>query len=172
MSISQLYSVIENSIQEISEYPKVRNNTVILAKNTHSSNVRTLNINEEYFKKAIQELIYNAFKFSEVGSKIYILFEILKDNFQISFLNSPDSVSKEKNGILPEYQSLIFEPFFRISRNVFENYPTLDFGLGLCYVEKIIRNHKGSIRVVNLKNYLENNNSILIDFSIEIPFLE
>jgi len=171
MSISQLYNVIETSIQGISEYQKVRHNTVILAKNTHSSNVRTLNINEEYFKKAIQELIYNAFKFSEAGSKIYILFEILKDSFQISFLNNPDSASKEKNGILPEYQSLIFEPFFRISRNVFEEYPTLDFGLGLCYVEKIIRNHKGSIRVVNLKNYLENNNSILIDFSIEIPFL-
>jgi K+-sensing histidine kinase KdpD len=114
--------------------------------------------------------LFSAFKFSEPGSKIYILFEILKDNFHISILNTPEKDTKEQNGIPPEYQNIIFEPFFRISRLVYDKYPTLDFGLGLCHVEKIIRNHKGNIRTVNLKNSLENTGRVLIDFNIEIPF--
>ncbi len=170
MTIPQVYKLIESSIQEISEYQKIRNNIITLANNTFSSNTRKIKINEEYFKKAIQELIFNAFKFSEAGSKIYILFEIIKDSFHISILNTPEKDTKEQNGIPPEYQNIIFEPFFRISRLVYDKFPTLDFGLGLCYVEKIIRNHKGNIRVVNLKNSLENTGRFLIDFNMEIPF--
>jgi K+-sensing histidine kinase KdpD len=172
VSIKELYMIIEAAVNEVSEYRKVRGNSIIIAENTPTTNTKTLNINTDFFKKAIQELLFNAFKFSEAGSKIYILFEILKESFQISFLNTPDSKSNKQNGIGQEYHNIIFEPFFRISRYVFEAYPTLDSGLGLCYVEKIIRNHKGNIRVLNLKNYLEKNNQVLIDFSLEIPFAE
>lgn len=170
MSISQIYSIVEKSIERTAEYQKIRNNTIRLANNTFANNSRRIKINEEYFSKAIEELLFNAFKFSEPGSKIYILFEILKDNFHISILSTPERDTKEQNGIPPEYQNIIFEPFFRISRLVYDKYPTLDFGLGLCHVEKIIRNHKGNIRTVNLKNSLENTGRVLIDFNIEIPF--
>ncbi len=170
MTISDIYKIIENSIQEISGYQAVRNNVVRLSDNTFSSNTKKIKINQEYFTKAIQELLFNSFKFSEPNSKIYILFEIIKDSFHISILNTPEKDTKEQNGIPPEYQNIIFEPFFRISRLVYDKYPTLDFGLGLCYVEKIIRNHKGNIRTVNLKNSLENTGRVLIDFNMEIPF--
>ncbi len=170
ISINELHKIIEDAVNEVSKYQTVRGNSVIVADNIHTSNTKNLQINTEYFKKAVKELLYNAFKFSDEGSKIYILFEILLDSFQISLLNSPDSKSKEYNGIGKGYEIIIFEPFFRISRYVFESYPTLDFGLGLCYVEKIIQNHKGKIRVSNLKNYIEKNNQILIDFCIELPF--
>ena len=170
ISINELHKIIEDAVNEVSQYKTVRGNSVLVADNIHTSNTKNLQINTEYFKKAVKELLYNAFKFSDEGSKIYILFEILLDSFQISLLNSPDSKSKEYNGIGKGYEIIIFEPFFRISRYVFESYPTLDFGLGLCYVEKIIQNHKGKIRVSNLKNYIEKNNQILIDFCIELPF--
>jgi nitrogen fixation/metabolism regulation signal transduction histidine kinase len=59
---------------------------------------------------------------------------------------------------------------FRISRYVYESYPTLDFGLGLCTVDRILRNHKGKVRVSNLKNHIEPNKGVLINFTLEIPF--
>ncbi|MBP7284894.1 MAG: response regulator [Leptospiraceae bacterium] len=170
ITVSKIHNIIEETISENLQYEKLKNYIVRLAGNTFTSNTKKLSINIEYFKKAIQELLLNAFKFSEANSKIYILFEILKDTLEISFLNTPEKDTKEQYGIPPEYQNIIFEPFFRISKMVFENIPTLDFGLGLCYVEKIIRNHKGNIRVINLKNYLENSNRILINFSIALPF--
>ncbi|MBK6604912.1 MAG: response regulator [Leptospiraceae bacterium] len=170
MTISQLYTLIEKIVGNMSEYQQVRKNTIRLANNTFAGNTKKIKINEEYFKKALEELLFNALKFSESESKIYILFEIAKDAFHISILNTPERDTKVQNGIPREYQNIIFEPFFRISRLVYEKYPTLDFGLGLCYVEKIIRNHKGNIRTVNLKNSLENTGRVLIDFNIELPF--
>ena len=83
----------------------------------------------------IEELLFNAFKFSEPGSKIYFVRDI-KDNFHISILNTLKEIQKNKMEF-PEYQNIIFEPFFRISRLVYDKYPTLDFGLGLCHVEKL-----------------------------------
>ena len=142
MTISQLYTLIESIVGNTSEYQQVRKNTIRLANNTFTGNTKKIKINEEYFKKAVEELLFNALKFSESESKIYILFEIAKDAFHISILNTPERDTKVQNGIPREYQNIIFEPFFRISRLVYEKYPTLDFGLGLCYVEKIIRNHK------------------------------
>ncbi len=170
ISITEFHTMVSEVVQDISEYQKVRGNTIIVANDSYFSNKKSLNINTVYFKKAIQELLFNALKFSEEGSKIYIIFEVGKNGFIISFLNSPQQETKEQNGIPSEYERIIFEPFFRISKFAYEKYPTLDFGLGLCYVEKIIRNHKGSIRVLNLKNYLEQTNQILIDFSMEIPY--
>ncbi|MBK7057347.1 MAG: response regulator [Leptospiraceae bacterium] len=171
ISIQELHRIIEDVVKELIPYQSVRGNSVAVAKNIQTSNTKKIQINSDYFKKAVRELLFNAFKFSDQGSKIYILFEKINESFQISFLNSPDSKTKEQNGIGQGYENIIFEPFFRISKYVFESFPTLDFGLGLCYVEKIIQNHKGKIRVSNLKNYIEKNNQVLIDFCIELPFV-
>ena len=170
ISIGEINKLIEENVKEVSKYARIRGNTVVVAKNTNASNPIKIQMNKEYFKKAIQELLFNAFKFSEKESKIYILFEIIKESYQVSFLNTPDTKNKIQNNIEEKYQNIIFEPFFRISRYIYESYPTLDSGLGLCYVEKIIRNHKGSIRALNIKNYLENTDRLLVDFCIEIPF--
>ncbi len=169
ISIQDLYSTVEKSVEQISKYESVRGHSVVLTKNAHGSNARTLQVNRDYLIKAIEELLLNAFKFSEAGSKIFILFEMLKESVSISFLNYPDVKGKELGRINPEYQSIIFEPFFRISRYVYESFPTLDFGLGLCLVDRIIRNHKGKVQVSNLKNHFETSNTDLINFTIEIP---
>lgn len=168
-TISKLHHLIEDVMEEVAQYANQRGHSVVLTKNDFANVNRKILINEDYIRKAILELLYNAFKFSEEGSKVFILLEVLKDKLIISFLNSPDSNGKELNGILPEFQSLIFEPFFRISRYVHESYPTLDFGLGLCFVDRIIRNHHGKIKVGNIKNHM-NPNGILINFTLEILF--
>jgi K+-sensing histidine kinase KdpD len=78
------------------------------------------------------------------------------------------NVPEVQNGILgiPEaYSRVVFEPFFRICRTVQEEYKTLDFGLGLTLVEKVINKHNGKVAVENLKNYLDNKGS-LVSFKI------
>lgn len=171
ISLFDFHLFISSMLPSFQKDLSLKNNVIVLGKNPLMKKDKFLGIHREYFQKAISELIYNAMKFSANGSKIYILFEIVKENFEISVLNTPNPDSKEKDGITPEYQNIIFEPFFRISKIVYDMYPTLDFGLGLTFVEKIIRNHKGKMRVFNLKNFLENSKSQLVSFTIELPIL-
>ena len=101
----------------------------------------------------MREIVFNAFKFSKENTKIYIIMEVKSKSILISILNTPDIIGGVY-GILPEYSNIIFEPFFRISKLVFESFPTLDFGLGLTMVDKIFRKQNGKIRVNNLLSYL------------------
>ncbi len=165
LSLDQVYSIVDKTVLDLINHQSIHKNTIVVAKNKHSSNPKRISLNEEYFKKAILELLYNAFKFSDKGSKIYILFEIVKENFLISILNTPN----DQNLIGEKFQNVIFEPFFRISYYIFDTFPTLDCGLGLCFVEKLIKNHNGNIRYTNLKNHLENSKKMLADFCIELP---
>ncbi len=169
-SLTDIKKIIQEVIDENQEFIKLKEHQVKLSESNLSLSSETVDINDEYFRKAIKELILNALKFSEANTKIYFLFEISKDIFNISILNSPLKDTLEGNGIQKDFQTLIFEPFFRIVRTVHEEYGTLDFGLGLTFVEKIIRNHGGKIRITNLKNFLENNNSNLVSFTIELPY--
>ncbi len=171
ISIQDLHDIIEEATSQIAKYESIRGHSVVLTKSMSGSNSRILEVNKEYLTKAIQEILFNAFKFSEEGSKVFILLEVLKDSILISVLNYPDPKGKELGQIKPEYQSIIFEPFFRISRFVYEKFPTLDFGLGLCFVDRIIRNHKGKVSVSNLKNHFERSNGDLTNFTIEIPLI-
>ena len=173
ITMTDFHQLVKGVVKSVSQYEGIRNHTVVLTKNlTVADEKRVFAVNNEYIKKAIQELLINAFKFSDEGTKVFILYEFSKDKLIMSFLNTPDPNGKEKNGIQPEYHSILFEPFFRLSRYVYENFPTLDFGLGLCTVDTILRNHKGKVRVGTLKNHIEPNKGVFINFSIEIPFAD
>jgi DNA-binding response OmpR family regulator len=171
LSLSEIPILFQDVISDNENYQNLKGHQVKLSENKFENSSLKLSINIEYFQKVIKELLINAFKFSEPRSKIYILFEIQKESLQISFLNFPAKNTQQAAGIPTEYQQILFEPFFRLSKFVFEQYDTLDYGLGLCYAEKIIQNHKGKITISNLKNFLENNQSMLINFMIELPFL-
>ncbi len=61
--------------------------------------------------------------------------------------------SKGFEGIPFEYENLVFEPFFRLSEFTLEQFNTLDYGLGLTIVEKIIMKLGGKISVSNIVDY-------------------
>ncbi len=168
-SIKDLKNLIEDIILENKTFIENRNHQVKVSDFNIQTKIKIM-INEEYCRAMFKELLFNALKFSDANSKVYVLFETNNDSFNVSFLNTPEQNSTENQGINNEFQSLIFEPFFRISRGVHEQYETLDFGLGLTLVDKIVRNHKAKIRINNLKNFLENMNTFLISFTIEFPY--
>lgn len=175
-SISEIHSILNSISQTMNNYTNIKNQKFIICDNKFSHYRQTVRINLNYIKKAITELLFNAIKFSISNSKIYIMLEMKNTSIFISVLSSPEKDNSGVNGILPEYSNVIFEPFFRISKLVFESIPTLDFGLGLTMVDKVVRRHNGKIKATNLTSYLFTDNAgspgTLVDFEIELPVEE
>lgn len=170
--ISEVHKILNSVSEQVKDFEKMKNQTLVMCENKFKHFSYQVNINSDYLEKAFKELLFNAIKFSAHDSKIYILFEVKQDSILISFLNTPIHEG-DIYGIQPEYSNIIFEPFFRITKLVFESVPTLDFGLGLTMVDKIILRHNGKIRANNLRSYLDTNEdgspSTLVNFEIEIP---
>jgi signal transduction histidine kinase len=101
----------------------------------------------------IYNLLDNAIKYG--GSK---------PNIQVQLLNTMDNiflkVKDEGTGIAKEYQSRIFDQFFRVPKgNLHE---VKGYGLGLSYVAKVVRAHGGKITINSEKNQGS-------EFIIELP---
>ena len=143
-SCNELHVLLKQTIGEMSQYEGINNNMLILSEKKPGFDKKYLRINTEFFHRALCELFINAIKFSEIGSKIYVILDVQHEQSIISIINqSQYNEDYDIYGIPPEYANIIFEPFFRISNSVFEQYNTLDFGLGLTEVEKIIEKHDG-----------------------------
>lgn len=173
LTISEIHSLLSSIAKEMNEYRKIKNQRIIMCENNFIYYSQKVQINSEYFKKVIVELLFNAFKFSVPKSKIYIMIEINSKSVFISIMSFPEKDGTGVTGILPEYSNVVFEPFFRISKLVFESIPTLDFGLGLTMVDKVIRRHNGKIKATNLTSFLFTDEAgspgTLVDFEIELP---
>ncbi|MCP4129752.1 MAG: hypothetical protein GY754_01930, partial [bacterium] len=92
-------------------------------------------------------------------------------NMTISVISDPTPTEKGVIGIPPEYENIIFEPFFRMVSGVFEKYGTIDFGLGLTRVEKIFGKHNGRAAAGNINDSSDFSREpvIKVEFSIQIP---
>ena len=171
-SISEIHSLIGSIPKEMKEFQRLNNQMIVMCENKFSNFTQKFLINPDCIQKAIKELLFNALKFSIPESKIYIIMEVKPKALFISVLNTPIK-DEAAYGISPAYSHIIFEPFFRISKLVFESIPTLDFGLGLTMVDKIIRKHGGKIKAGNLLSYLDidsaGNPGTLVSFEIELP---
>jgi FixJ family two-component response regulator len=155
--------------ENLRSYADFKYQEIIIAENKGFSNSKKINWNEEFFLKSTRELFINAMKYSVPETKIYVIFEIKEDFFVVNFLNTPDKQHSQNEGISEDYQALVFEPFIRISKITQDNYRSLDLGLGLSMVEKVVNKHHGKIRAFNLKNFLERKNTILVSLTLEIP---
>ena len=87
---------------------------------------------------AITNVLENAVKYG--CQNITIKTEIKKDQFTISIQDDGIGIPKNK-------QPLLFEKFYRVEQGNVHNVKGL--GLGLYYVDQIIKAHKGSIKVVS-----------------------
>lgn len=170
LSITDLYDLLNESLEDLKSYFENSSIHIAVPKNNFSDRTEKIPIDKAKVQSAFRELGFNAIKFSQKDSTLYILLQLDKDNYTISFLNRPVKDQKGNFGILPEYQNLIFEPFFRISKFVYESVPTLDFGLGLTLVEKIMSVHRGKVRAFNVRNSLDQNtDGILVNMELVFP---
>ncbi|MEO5976457.1 MAG: HAMP domain-containing sensor histidine kinase [Chryseolinea sp.] len=93
---------------------------------------------EMHITNVVYNLIDNAVKYSHGDSSIEITLTELPNSIEFA-------VADHGIGILKEYQSRIFDKFFRVPTGDVHN--TKGYGLGLNYVSDVIKSHHGSIKV-------------------------
>ncbi|MBN2401763.1 MAG: response regulator [Spirochaetes bacterium] len=146
-----IYDIVKKSIEELQGLALIKSHNLILSEIKKIFNNIEVNINESYFKKLVEELIINAMKYSEKNSNIVVMVDYLDNNAVLSVINSINS--SEDDGIPMEYENIVFEPFFRKIKYVQEQYKTMDYGLGLTFVERIVKKHNGRVLIHNIKDY-------------------
>lgn len=172
VSLGEFHGIVRDLVFEMQPVTALRGHRILLSDLPGRFAGAPLKINWEYFRKSLRELLLNAMKFSPENSTIVILVECLFSRALITILNQPAQMSRdEPMGIPEEFRKVIFEPFFRLSKVVHEQYKTLEYGLGLTLVEKVVNMHHGNIRCTTVADHFLSNegNEELIAFEIELP---
>lgn len=87
---------------------------------------------------ALLNVLENAVKYG--SNTIIVKTEIVERQFAISFLDNGIGIAKNK-------QALLFEKFYRVEQGNLHN--TKGLGLGLYYVDQIVKAHQGSVNVIS-----------------------
>lgn len=150
VSVVQLRSYISEIIYtQMQDIIKVGNHTILIDENIVNK-IGFIKIHYYYFEKMLKEVLINAMKFSKSNSEILVLIFAENNWLRISILNEINPQTGT-NGIPVEYENLVFEPFIRLNKFVYESYKTPDFGLGLLLVQKIIEKHNGKVSIFNIR---------------------
>ncbi len=168
ISLMNIHKFIEDILKEYTPYSDSKFLSYDLFKTKPKYEDILFHGEINYLKMMIQELIINAIKFSEPKTKVYIICEMDGHKCKVSFLNEPLINSDYKFGIPKECSSMVFEPMVRLTKLVHEFLPTMDYGLGLTLVDKIIRRHSGSAEAYNIASHLDTS-KILTNVSFTLP---
>lgn len=103
-----------------------------------------LYIDPSYFRKAVYNLLSNAFKYTANGGEIKV--QIKRQGNDQILINIVDNGI----GIAPEHLTKIFERFFQLEYR--SSQLSLGTGIGLAFTKEIINSHKGSINVTSTPN--------------------
>lgn len=170
-SLSDLHDEISGKIKEIESRVMLRKHHVMLSEKKSFFYDFYTEINAGYFNKAIEEILINSLKFSPEGSDIMILFRKQGNLCIISVINDIVVNDMGLMGIPMGYENLVFEPFFRLTKLVYDKYKTLDYGLGLTLTQKIINKYGGTLAVSNINDYsdIKAGAKIKVECSISLP---
>jgi signal transduction histidine kinase len=105
---------------------------------TDFHNEMQLNLDAFHLTTAITNVLENAVKYG--AQTIFISTELQDNEFKISIKDDGIGIPKNK-------QSLLFDKFYRVEQGNIHNAKGL--GLGLYYVDQIIKAHKGTIKLVS-----------------------
>ncbi len=153
ISIKEFHEFIKVVINKANEFVSIKRQKIILSESDLLMKNIMVEINKEYLYKAIYEILINAMKFSRPDSNIIVMIRVDSNNLILTFTNDPEKGENNIQGIPAEFEKVVFEPFYRLSKLVFEEYRSLDFGLGLTLIEKIISKHGGEIHLGNIKDH-------------------
>lgn len=174
MNYDDFYNIIKTSVDEISSFAKIKNQKILLSDKVIADSDISVAFSNEYFTRAFREILMNALKFSDHNSDIIVLLSIHDKSINISIINNPIRDEEGRIGIPKEYETLVFEPFYRLTKRMHEPHETLNFGLGLTLVEKIIARHKGKISISNIIDYsnIKLGSVEKVNCAISLPIIE
>jgi len=168
-----IYTLVNKTLKELKPISNIKNNNILLSEDKESFSLQTVMVNKDYLREAIKEVITNACKFSKDGSDIAVIISIEFNQFTISVINTPIANLDGTYGIPLSCENLVFEPFFRLTKFVFDEYKTLDFGLGLTKVEAVLSKHGGKVVIRNVIDHSNFSTTPIIKvlFVISIPLV-
>ncbi|MCP4131997.1 MAG: response regulator [bacterium] len=174
ITYKELWQYVKQVIDSFENSQKIKNQRILLNDPKEAHGNIHMKISVKYAARGLQELLLNACKFSEAESTIIVLLEVLDEELSLSVINNATTDEDERWGIPMEYENIIFEPFYRLTKKVFDEFNTLDFGLGLTEVENIVKKHNGKITVHNIKDYsdLAKGFEIKVNARITIPLVK
>jgi PAS domain S-box-containing protein len=171
ITVIELHNFINVVINKASEFLNIKRQKIIISELSALTKSLMIDINKEYFYKAVYEILINAMKFSRSDTNIIIMIRSYGRNVIINFINDPEKGENNTLGIPAEYEKVVFEPFYRLSKLVYEQYKSLDFGLGLTLIEKIVSKHGGEIKLANIKDHsdLKREPQLKVSLTILLP---
>ncbi len=171
VSADFIYDFIKDIIRGADHKAEIKNQRIILGDKKIYSASAVYGINKPHLEKAFYEVLMNAFKFSEEESSVLVFINVDEESLVIDTLSTPKADSGGRRGIPAEYENIVFEPFFRLSKSIQEQYKTLDFGLGLSVVEAVISKHGGKTSICNIIDHsnLSKGPASRVKFSITLP---
>ncbi|MGD1816772.1 MAG: two-component system sensor histidine kinase NtrB [Pleomorphochaeta sp.] len=139
---------VSKSISEICDFvePELKENHVKLIRDIKSTPKVELDAN--LFRQALLNIIKNAMNAIEKKGTIRVCVKLMGDDVVIT-------VKDSGKGMSPETQNKIFEPYFTTKAS--------GTGLGLTVVYKVIKEHKGDIRV---KSELNKGSEFIINLPV------
>ncbi|TGL72363.1 ATP-binding response regulator [Leptospira jelokensis] len=169
--LSLFWNELKSVANDLESQTKIKNHKILIS-DVSKNQLENHSIlwNREYFQKLFRELLINAMKFSLDSSSILVLLEWKSDSISLSVINVVGSDLKIGEGIPNEYLDLVFEPFFRLTKNLYERYETLDFGIGLSFVKETVQKFGGTIRVSNILDHLGENVEPKVEFKLTLPY--
>ncbi|HNW28585.1 MAG TPA: PAS domain S-box protein [Spirochaetota bacterium] len=174
ISLIELYENVKVVISKVDEYSKFNNNRIIINDFNYRYKDLFVNLNKDYFSKALYEVLINAMKFSKRNSFITVFVNVSGKDAVISVINDPEKSEEGTIGIPVEYEKVVFEPFYRLTKFVHEQYNTLEFGLGLTLVEKIVNKHGGEVFARNIVDHSDSRreSQVKVNVSLSIPLAD
>ncbi|MBN1531440.1 MAG: response regulator [Spirochaetes bacterium] len=174
VSCYALHGIMAEIKERAVQYEALNGNHIMLSDLKPFFAGKFVSVSEEHLRKAVYELLINALKFSEKNSEIYIFLDIHDKNAVISVISQSARDEEGRRGIPMEYENLVFEPFFRMTKIVREGYDTFDYGLGLTMAEKIIDKHAGKITGRNITDHSDISKGPVskVEFSVSLPLLD
>ncbi len=171
VSFRDVYNFVKAIATGHDELRNIKNHRILINELIYGYHDIYVKINKEYLYKAVYEGLLNAMKFSKPNTIIIVFVYMVNKNVVISIVNDPETGEDGIVGIPVEYSRVVFEPFYRLSKLVFERYKTLDFGLGLTLIEKIISKHGGEVLARNIMDHsdLKREPQTKVDLSISLP---
>jgi CheY-like chemotaxis protein len=167
----RFHAMVRETVQEMEPMAKFKEHHIMLSDMKQGHDDRAYSINTGYFKKVLQELFFNAFKFSQPKTGVVVMTGIENGLLNLTIINTPIKDQEGRIGIPMEYENIVFEPFYRLTKTSQDKYRTLDFGLGLTLVETIIKKHNGTVKIGNIRDYstLSEGSETRVSVTVNLP---
>ncbi len=155
----------EEALKLAERFLYVREHDIIYSGFQSIPEQKGVRLNGYWFTRALEEFLLNAMKFADPGTTIEVREDCFGGEYEVRVINLftvPEGISELE---LQEFGNRVFEPFYRLTRFVYEGYESLDFGIGLTFVEKVIRDMGGETAIL----FAEEDGKVSVEASIRFP---